>query len=204
MLVTDCHMPGMDGAALARRIRTAEAENGRPRMPILGLTADVTPEMRQQCLAAGMDDVVSKPIDQRRLEAALRRIMAHQAAGVAEQPTEEPDTLFDDTTFRDLFEGAEDEGRDWLSAYLDAAADTLVQIQGCLASDDRDALRAVAHRLAGTSLSAGATRVGMLARRLEQAEQPDRAALAAEIARALSATGHEIRRLIGMKTELVS
>jgi len=204
LLVTDCHMPGMDGAALARRIRTAEAENGRPRMPILGLTADVTPEMRQQCLAAGMDDVVSKPIDQRRLEAALRRIMAHQAAGVAEQPTEEPDTLFDDTTFRDLFEGAEDEGRDWLSAYLDAAADTLVQIQGCLASDDRDALRAVAHRLAGTSLSAGATRVGMLARRLEQAEQPDRAALAAEIARALSATGHEIRRLIGMKTELVS
>ena len=204
LLVTDCHMPGMDGVALARRIRAAEAETGRARMPILGLTADVTPEMRQQCAAAGMDDVVSKPIDQRRLEAALRRIMAHQCAGVAEEPTEEPDTLFDDSALRDMFEGAEDEGRDWLSAYLDAAADSLAQIQDGLASDDRDALRAAAHRLAGTSLSAGATRVGHLARRLEYAEQQDSAALATEIAQAFSATCHEIQRLIGMKTELVS
>jgi two-component system sensor histidine kinase EvgS len=58
LLITDCHMPEIDGVTLTRLIRTAEAERGARRMPILGLTADVTPAMRTRCLAAGMNDVV--------------------------------------------------------------------------------------------------------------------------------------------------
>ncbi len=67
LVLTDCHMPGIDGIELTRLIRGMEVSHSVRPMPILGLTADVTAEMRERCLTAGMNDVVAKPIDLRRL-----------------------------------------------------------------------------------------------------------------------------------------
>lgn len=76
VLITDFHMPDMDGLALTRQIRASEEKQGRPRLPIIGLTADVTPGIRERCQAAGMDEVISKPANMRRLEAALRSVFS--------------------------------------------------------------------------------------------------------------------------------
>jgi signal transduction histidine kinase/CheY-like chemotaxis protein/HPt (histidine-containing phosphotransfer) domain-containing protein len=212
LLVTDCHMPGMDGVELARRIRASEAEKATPRMPILGLTADVTPEMRAQCLDAGMDDVASKPIDQRRLEAALRRILTHRPESAPPSAIAEPAAstaaLFDDETYRAMFEDAEEEGREWLNDYLAAAVATQESLSGLVASGDRPALRAAAHRLAGTSLSAGATQLGNVARALEQAADqatPDHLQqLERAVTAALDATRTEIQRYLRTTAELTT
>jgi signal transduction histidine kinase/HPt (histidine-containing phosphotransfer) domain-containing protein/ActR/RegA family two-component response regulator len=75
LLVTDCHMPELDGVALVRLIRGAEAGRGTRRMPILGLTADVTAVMRARCLGAGMNDVVTKPAALDQLRAAVAKLL---------------------------------------------------------------------------------------------------------------------------------
>jgi PAS domain S-box-containing protein len=70
-VLMDLHMPGMDGLDAARRIRTVEAEHEYPRTPIIALTANVSAEDRDACLAAGMDVFLVKPLDRDRLAAAL-------------------------------------------------------------------------------------------------------------------------------------
>ena len=176
LLVTDCHMPGMDGMELTLRIRAAERRDGTPRMPILGLTADITTETRARCLAAGMDDVTSKPINLNRLGQVLRQIMArpgsHDGASTAPDdapPDPPPDLLFDQGTFDELFANEPAEGEEWLAAYIDSAASSSRLVRDSVAAGDRNRLKAAAHTLAGGSLSAGAMRVGLLARALEAA-----------------------------------
>ena len=69
VVLMDLHLPGMDGIEAARRIRATET--GGTRTPIIALTADADPEMRDACLAAGMDGFVTKPLDRDRLNAAM-------------------------------------------------------------------------------------------------------------------------------------
>jgi CheY-like chemotaxis protein len=71
MLITDCNMPEMDGYALTRAIRAAEASQGRARIPVLGWTANALPNILRDCQAAGMDDVLTKPSELRQLRALL-------------------------------------------------------------------------------------------------------------------------------------
>lgn len=62
VLIVDCNMPQMNGYELARTVRAEERLHGRPRCIMLGYTANAQPEVRQQCLDAGMDDCLLKPI----------------------------------------------------------------------------------------------------------------------------------------------
>jgi CheY-like chemotaxis protein len=78
LVLIDLHMPGMDGVEAASRMRAAEGEDRRT--PIIALTADADPEMRDACLAAGMDGFVTKPLDRDRLHAALADLASARAA----------------------------------------------------------------------------------------------------------------------------
>jgi signal transduction histidine kinase len=74
MLLTDCHMPGLDGYELTRRWRAREARRALPRLPIVALTADVLQGEAERCLAAGMDACLSKPVRAEDLRAALSKL----------------------------------------------------------------------------------------------------------------------------------
>lgn len=77
LLLTDIQMPGLDGIAAARAIRVYEAAHPtRRRLPIIALTANSFPEDTAACRAAGMDDLVAKPIDVATLFAALAAALA--------------------------------------------------------------------------------------------------------------------------------
>jgi signal transduction histidine kinase/ActR/RegA family two-component response regulator len=73
ILLLDVHMPGRDGFDVAREIRCRERE-GSGHLPVIALTARSRPEDRQRCLAAGMDDFVSKPFHMTDLLAAINRL----------------------------------------------------------------------------------------------------------------------------------
>jgi signal transduction histidine kinase/DNA-binding response OmpR family regulator len=67
----DLQMPELDGLGATRQIRSAHPDGRRPR--IVALTANAFDEDREECLAAGMDDYLSKPLQRDKLEAALTR-----------------------------------------------------------------------------------------------------------------------------------
>jgi len=71
LVLMDCQMPVMDGLEATRRIRAWEQETGKQRLPIIALTASAFEEDRDRCLAAGMDDFLTKPLVLRQLTTAL-------------------------------------------------------------------------------------------------------------------------------------
>lgn len=76
IILMDVQMPEMDGPTAAGLIRTREATEGRPRTPILALTANAMTHQLAEYRAAGMDDVVVKPIDVARLFQAMSAVLA--------------------------------------------------------------------------------------------------------------------------------
>ena len=81
LILMDCQMPEMDGFAATRAIR--EWQQGRPRTPIIAISANADPADRAACLAAGMDDCLAKPIQKEKLKAALTRWLPTGGAGSA-------------------------------------------------------------------------------------------------------------------------
>lgn len=74
LVFMDVNMPVLDGIEATQLLRYAEM--GNEHTPVIALTADATPEARERCLAAGMDDVVHKPVSKASLDHAIGRLAA--------------------------------------------------------------------------------------------------------------------------------
>jgi CheY-like chemotaxis protein len=72
LILMDCLLPLVDGPAITRLIRQEELNTGE-HIPIIGITANTSENMRQQCLDSGMDDFVTKPVSMKQLEEILNR-----------------------------------------------------------------------------------------------------------------------------------
>jgi len=71
LLITDCNMPLVDGYKLARTIR----DRGNHKLPIIALTADAFPEKKAECIKAGMDDHITKPVNLHTLRDILEKYL---------------------------------------------------------------------------------------------------------------------------------
>ena len=85
-VLMDCEMPVMDGFAATRLIREHEARVGLPRTPIIALTANALSGDREHCIAQGMDDYLSKPIELHALSELLSRWLGEAPAAAVNPP----------------------------------------------------------------------------------------------------------------------
>lgn len=144
VLIVDCNMPGMNGYELARTVRAEEHLHGRPRCTMLGYTANAQPEVRQQCLDAGMDDCLLKPIG---LQLLGQRLASLARQGRPCNGCDEPGHRFDlDGLSAIVGDNANDRDRILSTLYQSLQQD----LSTLMAIDPRqqaDALSAQAHKI---------------------------------------------------------
>ena len=158
LVLTDIHMPDMDGFELTRQIRAEEALAGAGRRtPIVALTANALKGEAERCLAAGMDGYLTKPLTLDRLRDAVERWMG-AAVSV-------PDAI-DRSILGQMFGSNPAMIARVLARFRVAGGKLIAEIAARDAGADQ--LRELAHKLKGAARAAGATRLGDLAAVLEQ------------------------------------
>jgi signal transduction histidine kinase/DNA-binding response OmpR family regulator/HPt (histidine-containing phosphotransfer) domain-containing protein len=101
VILMDAHMPVLDGEGATRHIREIERGASGGRIPIIGVTADAFADRQRDFLAAGMDEVITKPVEERRLYASLiHHLRGHGELTQAMRPafSEQDDTSQSDWT----------------------------------------------------------------------------------------------------------
>lgn len=185
VLLLDCQMPELDGYQTAQLWREREAARtapigppDRPPLHIIALTARALPGERERCLAAGMNDYLTKPLRLEDLAAALGRVGAPAAETDANASAGREEPVLDTAVLRTL---AADPAllSELCGLFLNSARDLLERLQTAASTGDPAALQWAAHTLHGSALSFGARRLGRLAENLEglarQGDVPDAA-----------------------------
>lgn len=84
LVLTDCHMPEMDGFELARAIRKKEAVTTGSHVPIIAVTANTISEEQDRCLESGMDDCLTKPVDMDELDHVISKWLSATTPSTSE------------------------------------------------------------------------------------------------------------------------
>jgi PAS domain S-box-containing protein len=166
LLLLDIHMPELDGFQVARVIRERERVAGE-HLPIIALTARSRKEDREHCLAAGMDDYLSKPVRAAELFAAIDRAVSARGASRPAPTDAEGRTGLLDAAVLLAACGGDAEGLCELCQDFHAyAPDRLAEVSDALRDQDAPRLREAAHKLYGL-LSVFSTLAGTMASDLE-------------------------------------
>jgi PAS domain S-box-containing protein len=175
VVLMDVQMPELDGLEASRRIRDRFGSSGGPR--IIAMTANAMEGDREECLEAGMDDYLSKPIRLDDLSRALARCrpLAPTGAqrtvaggsGMGSRETLEHATL--ESLISSL--GGGDEGwrtvRELLDAFIEDAAVQIATLRAAVERGDAEEARRAAHTLKSSSATFGAQSLAELCRELE-------------------------------------
>ncbi len=183
LVLMDCQMPVLDGFDATREIRHREAN--APRLPIIALTANAMSGDRAACLAAGMDDFLSKPIEPAALAACVERWATRgrqvpsptSAAGAAAAAPGAAGTNgvadggppVDLAALHELTDGDTAFQRELIDVFIASGDTTLAALRDALRSEDLPAVRRYAHSLKGASANLRARALAARALVLEEA-----------------------------------
>jgi PAS domain S-box-containing protein len=174
LLLTDLHMPEMDGHELTLAIREAEA--GRRHMPIIALTANAIKGEAKRCHAVGMDDFLTKPVQLENLRAMLAKWLTSPDAPVPDLPASPPvpadaaqRLVVDVNVLKALVGDDPDDIHDFLHDFRISANKAAAEVGAAYRAGQAFTVGAVAHRLKSSARSVGALALGELCAQLEAA-----------------------------------
>jgi len=186
MVFMDVNLPDMDGNAVTGRMRERERERGLPRVPIVALTANAMRGDRQACLAAGMDDYLSKPILLDDLRTIVNRWLdeacrgpgeagrdgaavgdgaSHPSPEISHGPGLDPASL---DALRESFASSPDGIGEIIGSYLESVDRLCAQIAQAIAEDDGAAMARAGHSLKSNSATVGALELAGVAAEIEK------------------------------------
>ncbi|MCA9695704.1 MAG: response regulator, partial [Myxococcales bacterium] len=182
-LLLDCEMPGMDGFAVAGRVRSLERLQGRPRTPIIAMTAHPFEEIRQRHREAGMDDHVPKPFTPEDLARTVARWV--RASGASEKvkvnagPESSAASLdvtlasaptVDRSVIDDLIPPDSGDARgELIDLFLREAGGDCEALVAAASSGEWEKVASLAHRIKGSGRNMGAMALGNVAEAIERA-----------------------------------
>jgi CheY-like chemotaxis protein/HPt (histidine-containing phosphotransfer) domain-containing protein len=204
----DCQMPELDGYETAREIRRLEADRklgNRPPAFLIALTANAMAGDREKCLAAGMDEFLTKPLDLDQLPNMLNRAVGatppflpevlaspsaaskpipqtSEASPSDSMPVLDPTLLDSLRTLR--FDGEADPVTEIIDLFLRDTPSRLEEATAAFNRRDSVGVQAAAHTLKGSANNLGARRLGSAAGRLENQAATGRWDLIGELLRA--------------------
>jgi PAS domain S-box-containing protein len=174
VVLMDVQMPEVDGLAATRAIRSGATQVLDPNVPIVALTAHAMASDRQRCLAAGMNDYLTKPMDAELLSSALRRWTgdSHKAgpAPAADLPdAPSPAAVFDREALLGRLMGDETLMARVLNGFRQDIPKRLDELASNLDAANTEVVRRVAHTIKGASANVGATALRATAAEAEAA-----------------------------------
>lgn len=166
LVLTDCHMPEMDGLQLTQEIRRIEAKEGLPHTCIIALTANALVGESDNCMSAGMDDYIAKPVELNKLKDIITRNIKHlpPAEGEAERNPESASSLTEGThpALVDLDHlekviGTRDSNmvNTVLSVFWESLNNEITLLDEAITAKNTGKIRAIAHGLKGSASSSG-------------------------------------------------
>jgi two-component system, sensor histidine kinase and response regulator len=189
VVLMDCQMPVMDGFTATRRIRELEQRSGAKRLPIIALTANVMSEDRENCVAAGMDAHLGKPIEPQQMIDTLSRFLKEDIVPPA----------IDLEALRQITGGDAEFERELADTFVASGDRALAEIIAALKVSDYDTVRKRAHALKGASANIHAVSLSSTASHLESAAReqtvPVIGGLVEELATKLAAVNAELRKV---------
>jgi len=174
VILMDCQMPEMDGYEATEQIRLREKAEGRKPVHIIAMTANAMSGDREKCLAAQMNDYLSKPVRVTELKKALELAPAPAAAAANEAaclaPREAP--AGDELVDLERLEAAANEDpamlQELVELYFAQAKDLMNGLRGAITSGSAKDVDHFAHKLVGASLACGMSAMVLPLRELER------------------------------------
>jgi two-component system, sensor histidine kinase and response regulator len=205
-VLMDCEMPDIDGYETTRRFRAWEASHGRPRTPVIALTANALAGDAERCFEAGMDHYISKPFTIDALREVLERCGPAPVTGDVQPPPSgdvlDPKTL---SRIRSLSaNGAPDLIKRLKDVYRKNSRALVEQLRVAIANEDSLATRRAAHGLKSSSANVGALQLAGICGELEHAARADDKARYRPLARQLIREHRTVLRALNEMDALAS
>ena len=184
LVLMDVQMPEMDGLEATRRIRDPQSAILDHNIPIVAMTARALQGDRENCIAAGMNDYIAKPVEVLAIIDVLKRWLPQEtaetqtSAPAASQPTAAPPQTKTEEIVRPVFDKAalmrrlmddEDLARMIIEAYLADMPEQIQALKNCLSAEDVAGAERRAHTIKGASANIGGEILRAVAFEMEKA-----------------------------------
>ena len=176
-ILMDCQMPGMDGFETTESIRKMHQGNAL-HTPIIAVTANAMKGDREKCIAAGMDDYLSKPVDPNALQQTLQKWVRYEELDLSSAESSIPtsseniqnqdpvsvDTLtpVDLPALRELFGSDSEDERMLFDLFFTTSDEAVESLKGAIDSDDNQRWRKAAHKIKGSAANMRAEKLAFI------------------------------------------